>query len=105
MAVQYHRASADGWTVRLKLVPPASADLVSVDVGVDHTDALTARSIGISAQDMAVGIPLRESPVLVTAIPRHGYGLTLHTVTVEIDPATVNFGEKLRLIVVIPSAP
>lgn len=106
LAVQDHRASADGWTIRLTDESPQPAHLVGVTVGAPGFGLPDWVNDGLFGWDVAVGASLAESPQAVTAPPRHGYGLTIHQVTFELDPAGLGLpGGRFTLTMMLPAAP
>lgn len=106
VAVQDHRASADGWTVRLADGSATPAHLANVTIGSPGFGLPEWVNDGVFGWDVAEGASLAESPQVVTAPPRNGYGLTIHRVTLQLDPATLGLsGDPVTLTLMIPAAP
>lgn len=106
LAVQDHRARADGWTVRLLDASPQRVYLVDArggEAGFDIPDWLYE---GIHTWDVSMGASLAESPQIVTAPKNTGYSLTIHQLWIEVHPAMLGeAGAMVTLVLILPAAP
>lgn len=106
LAVQDHRARANGWTIRLLGGSSGQAHLVEVTVGEAGFDLPDWVYEDIHAWDVAVGASMAESPQVVTAPPNRGYSLTIHQLWVDVEvTAAMEAGAKLTLVLILPAAP
>lgn len=106
IAVQDHRARADGWTVRLQSDPAQTVYVVDVVVGQTGFGIPDWLYQGIHVWDVAMGAPLQEAPQIVTAPKPHGYSLTIHQLWIEVDPEALGQANaRVTLVLMLPAAP